>query len=46
LSCAESEETEYFLTCDDKIVKRYMGETMAVLNPVEFIFKITEEENL
>lgn len=45
LSCAESEETEYFLTCDDKIAKRYMGETMAVLNPVEFIFKITEEEN-
>jgi predicted nucleic acid-binding protein len=46
LACAESGKIDYFLTCDDKVVKRYEGRGMIVFNPVEFILKVTEEENL
>jgi len=45
LSCAESGKIDFFLTCDDKVVKRYEGKDMVVFNPVEFILKVTEEEN-
>ncbi|MFH1629519.1 MAG: PIN domain-containing protein [Pseudomonadota bacterium] len=45
LSCAEAGKIDYFLTCDDRVVKRYEGRKMVVCNPVEFILKITEEEN-
>jgi len=46
LSCAESEKIDYFLTCDDKVVKHYKGREMVVFNPVEFILKATGEEDL
>lgn len=45
LSCAESGKIDYFLTCDDRVVKRYEGKEMVVCNPVEFMLKVTEEEN-
>ncbi len=44
LACAETGEAEYFLTCDDKIVKRYEENEMTALNPVGFILRVTEEE--
>ena len=43
LACGESGQVNFFLTCDDKVVKRYRGKKMAVLNPVQFILKATEE---
>jgi hypothetical protein len=43
LACAESAEVDYFITCDDKLAKRYRGK-MEVLNPMEFILTITTEE--
>ena len=43
LACGESGQVNFFLTCDDKVVKRYRGKKMAVLNPVQFILKTTEE---
>ena len=45
LSCAESGKIDYFLTCDDRVVKRYEGREMVVCNPVEFMLTVTEEEN-
>lgn len=44
LACAESGKIDYFLTCDDKVVKSYKSREMVVFNPVEFILKVTEEE--
>ncbi|MBI5603482.1 MAG: PIN domain-containing protein [Deltaproteobacteria bacterium] len=41
LACAESGMVNFFLTCDDLILKRYKAEKMVVINPIEFIFKIT-----
>ncbi len=44
LACAESGKAEYFMTCDDKIVKHYQSQAVTALNPVEFIVKFTEEK--
>jgi hypothetical protein len=46
LACAESVGIDYFLTCDDKVAKRYKGQPMVVCNPVEFILKVTEGESI
>lgn len=44
LACAESGKADYFMTCDDKIVKHYQSQAVTALNPVEFIVKFTEEK--
>ncbi|MDY6802633.1 MAG: PIN domain-containing protein [Cyanobacteriota bacterium] len=36
LVCAEELRVDYFITCDDKIIKRYRG-TVTVQNPTEFV---------
>ncbi len=43
LACGESGQVEFFLTCDDRVVKRYRGKKMMALNPVQFMLKVTEE---
>lgn len=37
LACAEKVGAGYFITCDDRIIKRYQGETLRVMNPVDFV---------
>ena len=44
LACAEASGCDYFLTCDDRIVKRYAGH-LQVKNPADFIFLMTGEDN-
>lgn len=44
LACAERAGVNYFLTCDNKLIKRYRG-IILVKNPVEFVFNIIEEES-
>lgn len=41
LACAESQEVDFFITCDDRLIKRYKG-MMQVCNPVEFILQMTQ----
>lgn len=43
LLCAEELKADYFITCDDKIIKRYNGK-LRVKNPIEFIMDIIKEE--
>jgi predicted nucleic acid-binding protein len=43
LACAERLDVDYFLTCDDKIIKKYKG-VVSVENPVEFLLNILKEE--
>ena len=43
LACGESGQADFFLTCDDRVVKRYRGKRMAALNPVQFMLKATGE---
>lgn len=48
LACSEALTVDYFITCDDKVIKRYRG-VMAVKNPTEFannaIVARKDEEN-
>lgn len=48
LACAEALKVDYFITCDDRLIKRYRG-VLAVKNPTEFANNATieqkEEEN-
>lgn len=36
LASAEAAAADYFLTCDDRLIKRYKG-SLAVLTPLDFI---------
>ena len=37
LACAEESKAEYFITCDDQIIKRYRGKGLKAMNPVNFV---------
>lgn len=41
VACAEAAQVDYFVTCDDRISKRYKTGKMRVLNPVQFVLIIT-----
>lgn len=43
VACAEAAGSEYFLTCDDRLVRRYQGEKVRVLNPVDFVVRMGGE---
>lgn len=43
-ACAEAAESDYFLTCDDRIIRRYNSENLRVLNPVNFVLEIAGGE--
>ncbi|PSB18637.1 PIN domain-containing protein [filamentous cyanobacterium CCP2] len=43
VACAEASGCDYFLTCDDRLVRRYLGE-LKVMNPVSFVLEITGDE--
>lgn len=36
VACAEASTSKYFLTCDDRLIRRYKG-AMEVRNPVDFV---------
>jgi len=40
MACAEAARSEYFLTCDDRVIRRYKG-GIRVLNPVNFVLSTT-----
>lgn len=42
IACAEKLKCSYFITCDDRIVRRYNG-VVNVLNPIQFTIEILKE---
>lgn len=44
VACAEAARCDYFLTCDDQIVRRYTGERVEVFNPVSYLLMVTGEQ--
>ena len=42
LASAQAASAEYFLTCDDRLPRRYAG-PLSVLNPVDFVLKLSEQ---
>lgn len=43
VACAEAAGSDYFLTCDDRLIRRYQG-SLNVLTPVNFLLAITGEQ--
>lgn len=44
IACAETLAVDAFITCDDRLIRRYK-DALSLCNPVEFILKITATEN-
>lgn len=40
VACTEASECDYFLTCDDRLIRRYQGK-IEVLNPLSFVLAAT-----
>ncbi len=43
LACAEILKVDYFVTCDDRIIRKYTG-TVVVINPVELTMRVLQRE--
>jgi predicted nucleic acid-binding protein len=43
LACAEILKVDYFVTCDDRIIRKYTG-TVVVINPVELTMRVLQQE--
>ncbi len=43
LACAERLKADYFVTCDDRMIRKYTG-TTAVINPVELTMQVLQQE--
>ena len=40
VACAEAAGSEYFLTCDDRLIKHYKDDRFEVINPVDFVVRM------
>jgi len=40
IACAELEHCDYFITCDDKLIKSYHNDILIVQNPIHFILNL------
>mgnify|MGYP001034266936 CR=1 FL=1 len=43
VACSERASCEFFLTCDDRLIRRYAG-SLRVISPVTFILEVTGDE--
>jgi len=43
LACAERLKADYFVTCDDRMIRNYTG-TVVVVNPVELTMHVLQQE--
>ena len=43
VACAEAANSDYFLTCDKRLINRCQGLLMKTLNPVDFILEIEDD---
>jgi predicted nucleic acid-binding protein len=44
VACAEASNSDYFLTCDKRLINRCVGLPVKTLNPVDFILEIEDED--
>ena len=44
VACAEATKSDQFLTCDDRIIRRYGDEALQILNPVNFVLEMAGGE--
>jgi predicted nucleic acid-binding protein len=44
VACAESADADYFLTCDDRLVKKQKYIKVSSMNPLDFVRKVIGEQ--
>ena len=44
VACAESAGADYFLTCDDRLLKKQKHITVSSMNPLDFVQKVIGEQ--
>jgi len=44
VACAESAGVDYFLTCDDRLLKKQKRSTVSSMNPLDFVQKVIGEQ--
>ena len=44
IACAEAVSSDYFITCDKRLINRCSGLTLKVLNPVDFVLEIDSDD--
>lgn len=44
IACAEAANSEYFITCDKRLINRCSTLTMKVVNPVDFILEVNTHD--
>jgi predicted nucleic acid-binding protein len=44
VACAEAANSNYFITCDKRLINRCQELTIVTLNPVDFIVEIEDED--
>lgn len=45
VACAESANSNYFITCDKRLINRCTNLAMKVMNPVDFILEISHDDS-
>jgi predicted nucleic acid-binding protein len=44
VACAEAVDSNYFITCDKRLINRSSGLTMKVINPVDFVLETSSND--
>jgi predicted nucleic acid-binding protein len=44
IACAEAAGSDYFVTCDKRLINRCLALTMKVLNPVDFVLEMNDDD--
>lgn len=44
VACAEAVNSDYFITCDKRLINRYSGSTLKVVNPVDFVLEMSNDD--
>lgn len=44
IACAEVVSSDYFITCDRRLINRCVGLTMKVVNPVNFVLEVNSDD--
>jgi predicted nucleic acid-binding protein len=44
VACAEAVNSDYFITCDKRLINRYIGLAMKVINPVDFVLEASSDD--
>jgi predicted nucleic acid-binding protein len=44
VACAEAGNSDWFVTCDKRLINRCSGLTMKVMNPVNFVLEMSSND--